>query len=165
MPSEFCIGRLVGNNIRTDWGWVVIFIRSHLSVALVTVSLLALSSCGRSPGLLSEDRPPTDGTIVVYRVHIEQGKITFTGETTLPDGACIRTQLLSDDDAVTWWPSDACVEIHDGGWEISAPLGANGAPEEMDASAEYVLHAWAQDAPSIIARFSFDLAGPAAPES
>ncbi|MBN1310425.1 MAG: hypothetical protein JXB30_03325 [Anaerolineae bacterium] len=139
--------------------------RKQSAIVSVLISLLALSSCMPAQDAQPEAQPSIDGTITVHRVRIEQTSITFTGETTLPDGTCIQTQLLADDSPVTWWPLETCVEAHNGAWEISVPFGVNDAPGEMDSSAQYVLHVWAQDAPSSTAWFSFDLSGPPIPDS
>jgi hypothetical protein len=132
---------------------------------LVLMCLLALSGCAQSQTAQPEVPSPVDGTIAIRGVHIEQGSISFTGETTLPDGACIQTQLQADNDEVTWWPSDACVNVHSGTWEIRVQLGVDGAPDEMNSSAQYIMRAWSRDTPSILATFNFDLTGPPVPGS
>ncbi|MFO7919146.1 MAG: hypothetical protein R6V13_13840 [Anaerolineae bacterium] len=100
-----------------------------------------------------------DLQIVRVRVAREEGEMTVRGETSLPDGACIQTELLVDDEAASWWPDTACAEVEDGEWKMEAslpPAGLAGTPQAM-----YVVRATAEGYPELeAARFPFDLYGP-----
>jgi hypothetical protein len=111
--------------------------------------------------LLPTGTESAEGSITIQSVHAERGEITFSGQSTLSQGTCLRTQLFADGTQVAWWPADACANVQDGAWEIAVPL-----PEEgLDPSVQYVLHVRQQGAPSVEAKFPFDSTGPPTPES
>jgi hypothetical protein len=117
--------------------------------------------------LASPRQRETDASLQIGRVRVadKERQITVWGETSLPDGACIQTELLVDDEAASWWPDTACAEVQDGGWELDVPLppaGTPGATDPDEASpVMYVMHATAEGYPEIeAARFPFDLYGP-----
>jgi hypothetical protein len=56
------------------------------------------------------------------------------------------------------------VPVQNGVWRLSVLLGQNGAPAELDATAQYMLRAYQQNGPSIVAVFPFDLVGPPKPD-
>lgn len=84
----------------------------------------------------------------------------FRGRTTLPNNACIQTQLLADGKPVDWWPVDECASLWRGHWRMIAPLYAKGAPGKLTPGVTYTLRAWQRDAPATEAVKEFaDLAG------
>jgi hypothetical protein len=94
-------------------------------------------------------------------VHINSGRIVFTGQSTLPEGTCLQTQLFANESPVTWWPKDTCAVVQDGRWRLVVLLGAGGAPGELDPAFDYTLRTWQRDDPSIEAEiFWFELRGP-----
>ena len=83
-------------------------------------------------------------------------EITFSGTTTLPEGACLLSELTQDGDLVPWWPGDACTPVSEPTWEINVFL-----TEPLDEGAQYRLRAWWDDDPQGVADvFYFDLASP-----
>jgi hypothetical protein len=117
--------------------------------------------------LASPSQAATDASLRVVHVRVahEEEKVTVWGEASLPDGTCIQTQLLLNDEVVSWWPSGACAQVQDGGWEMDVSLPPAGAPDGGDfdeaSQAMYVLRATAEEYPEIeAARFPLDLYGP-----
>ena len=105
--------------------------------------------------------------ITIRGVHIQdKSDVGLRGESALPDGTCILTQLYEDDRPLDWWPSERCALVKDGRWEIQVRLSEEqGAPEDLSETAMYILRAWQKDDPAIEAQyFPFDLQGPP-PES
>jgi hypothetical protein len=99
-------------------------------------------------------------------VYVSSTRIVFSGQSSLPEGSCLHTQLLADREPVTWWPDETCATVDaDGAWEIAVELGAADAPTRSDPTLYYVLRAWCPDNPSSPVQFWFDLAGPPAPYS
>jgi len=135
--------------------------KQQRSVRLWMMGLLAtslfLAACG-VPGPAQEQ----GGTIATERVQVASGShIAFEGRSSLPGGTCLLTELAADGAAVSWWPAGQCVEVEDGRWEVSVPLGERGAPEALSEEKQYVLRVWARDDPSVQATpFWFDLSGP-----
>jgi hypothetical protein len=103
--------------------------------------------------------------IWIKNVSVQQGdKIELSGTTTLPDGNCVYTQLSSDGEAVDWWPVGKCFPITSPDWIFSIPLGEDGAPEDLDREAAYMINIWWPGAPEATkAEFPFDLTAPPAP--
>jgi hypothetical protein len=125
--------------------------------AIALIAALGLTGCS----LLA---PEASGNITIESVQVVSGQVIFTGQSTLPNGTCLQTQLFADGEPKAWWPSESCVPVHDGAWQIVVPLDGEGAPGKLDPAVQYMLRAWAQDNPSIEAVFWFDLAGPPTPE-
>jgi len=125
--------------------------------AMALSAALGMTSCS----ILA---PKAGGNITTESVQVVSGQVIFTGQSTLPDGTYVQTQLFADGEPETWWPSESCVPVQDGAWRIAVPLSEEGAPDELDPAVQYMLRAWAQDDPSIEAVFWFDLTGPPTPE-
>ena len=129
---------------------------------ILALTVLSLACCGGT------ETPDAAGLgvadeIQVRSVRVEAGQaISVSGRSTLPEDACIHTQLHADGTPVDWWPDDQCATIEDADWEITVPLGQAGAPEELDPAVEYVVRAWREGAPTVETRFPFDLAPPPA---
>ena len=121
--------------------------------AMALSAALGMTSCSVLP-------PKAGGNITIESVQVVSGQVIFTGQSTLPDGTYVQTQLFADGGPETWWPSDSGVPVQDGVWRIAVPLGEEEAPGELDPAVQYMLRAWAQDNPSIEVAFWFDLAGP-----
>ena len=88
----------------------------------------------------------------------------MSGQTTIPYGECVQTELLADGKPVDWWPKDKCIQVGGNSWEFLAALGKNGAPERLDPNKSYAIHAWWPQKPDTAStRFPFDLNGPKTP--
>jgi hypothetical protein len=137
----------------------------HLRPILQTAGLIAallLSAACRAQVTTQE---PLDSIVVENVEVVPLGHIEFDGQTTLPDGACLLTQLSADETPETWWPADACAVIESGQWHITVPLGNNQAPQELSTEKQYVLQVWERGDSSVKAEpFWFDLSGPPEPE-
>jgi hypothetical protein len=104
-----------------------------------------------------------DELLVVGRVRVDPDQIVFHGSTLLPEGTCLLSQLYIDEKPAPWWPSDACIPVQKGEWEVCVPLGQEGAPDELDTLIQHKLRVWSQGDPSVESEFWFDLSGPPVP--
>ena len=109
-----------------------------------------------------EGQPPT-GRITIQSVEVSGKQVIARGKSTLPDGTCLGTELWAGGELQTWWPSDACAQVQEGAWQLTVPLGAGGAPKELDPTVQYMLRAYQPGGPNIVSVFPFDLAGPPTP--
>ncbi len=100
--------------------------------------------------------------VTVDQVQVNQGTgIYLSGRSTLPNGECIKTELLEDGKKANWWPVDACVTVDTGNWEMLVGLGRQGAPDHLNPGINYEIHAWWPKNPEqVTTRFPFDLTGP-----
>jgi uncharacterized lipoprotein YbaY len=140
---------------------------ARMVLTILFLNIILLSGCSRFA-------PPTPTTvpsnlaaqISIVSVQIEdQGNIFAGGDTSLPDEACIKTELLADGAAMAWWPRDFCAAASAGKWGILVPLGLNGAPQKLQKGVQYELRAWWPDTPEeTLTRFPFDLDGPLSPD-
>ena len=124
--------------------------------AMALSAALGMTSCS----ILA---PKVGGNITIESIRVVSGHVISTGQSTLPDGTYLKTQLFADGGPEAWWPPGSCVPVQDGMWRIVVPLSEEGAPGELDPAVQYMLRAWAQDNPPIEAVFWFDLAGPPTP--
>ncbi len=105
------------------------------------------------------------GSITIEEVEVKAGEqVVVRGRSTLPDGTCLGSELWADGENQPWWPGDACVPVENGAWQMVVRLGTGGVPAELDPSVQYMIRAYQQNGPNIVAVFPFDLAGPPAPE-
>ena len=130
---------------------------------IVVLPVLLLAACTR-PASISPVMTATSSMpgITVERVQVDQGAGVFvSGRSNLPNGECVKTELLANKKVVEWWPRDTCIEIDSYQWEMLAALGHNGSPERLDPNVEYEIHAWWPKNPAAVStRFPFDLNGP-----
>lgn len=150
-----------------------------LAVLPVLVILLLTSSCqfitGEAPAPVPEPAPtpiPKPGPapapslepgkkIGANRSAVKNGEfIEFSGISTLPDGTYLQTQLYVGDEPLSWWPTDKPVQVQNRMWEITVPLGENGAPKYLSMSTYYSFKVWEKDNPAVMAGSGFDLMGP-----
>jgi hypothetical protein len=88
------------------------------------------------------------------------------GGSTLPDGACILTQLYSDGILQDWWPSGTCSEVQNGGWLFIVDLADEEFTDVLPAGPEYSVVAWSRVDPAIKSpEFKFDIQPPSQTES
>jgi hypothetical protein len=150
-----------------------------LLIALIL--LLALSACGSTPSpvptptrlaLLTAtptevptngQTPVCDNCITITGVRIQPGWFTLVGESALPDGTCLQTQLYVEDEPLPWWPKETCVTVQDGMWQISVSLEESGAPYERPLEGGYTLVAWQKDRRIASAVFWIEYSGPPTP--
>ncbi len=136
-----------------------------LKTTLIAILLAAalLAACTR-PASTPPFTYPTRSApgVTVEQVQVDQGTgIYLSGRSTLPNGECIKTELLEDGKKANWWPADTCVTVDTGNWEMLVGLGREGAPEHLDPKNNYEIHAWWPKNPEkVTTRFPFDLTGP-----
>jgi hypothetical protein len=100
------------------------------------------------------------GRIDIQGVEVTATQVLIRGESTLPDGTCLRTELWADGVLQTWWPADACATVRQGGWQLSVPLGTGRA---LQPGVQYVVRTYGPSGPKVIDTFPFDLDGPPTP--
>lgn len=101
------------------------------------------------------------GSITIEGVQVTAGeKVTVHGQTTLPDGTCLGSELWADGELQEWWPGQICVPVQGGAWQIAVRLGAGRVPADLDPSAQYMLRVYQQGGADIVAVFAFDLSAP-----
>jgi hypothetical protein len=112
-----------------------------------------------TPTVVSTGRPDR---IVISGVSVRyRDAIVIKGGSTLPDGSCILTRLLTEDEPVAWWPDQTCAEVRNGGWLLVVELTEEGVSRELSEDVEYVIAAWSKDDPAVEAEpFPLDLQPP-----
>jgi hypothetical protein len=109
--------------------------------------------------------PAPEGSITIEGVEVAAGEqIVVSGQSTLPDGTCLGSELWADGDLQAWWPGDACVPVEAGRWQMVVRLGRGEVPSQLNPLAQYMLRAYEQNGPDLVAVFAFDLGGPPTPE-
>jgi hypothetical protein len=104
------------------------------------------------------------GSITIEGVQVTAGEqVVVHGQSTLPGGTCLGSELWADGERQTWWPGDACVPVEGGTWQMTVRLGVGDVPSDLDRSAQYMLRVYQQNGPDIAAVFAFDLGGPPTP--
>jgi hypothetical protein len=138
-----------------------IFLKKAWFILLLTAGLLV--SCTRpasKPAVVyATDSAPR---VMIDKVQVNQGEgIYVSGRSTIPNGECVKTELLANTQSVDWWPRDICIAVDGGRWEILAGLGRSGAPERLDPSTAYELRAWwPKKQAETLTRFPFDIKAP-----
>jgi hypothetical protein len=145
------------------WGFGGKFMNRQLLLSCSLILLASLLvSCGAR--LESQEGSVPQGSITVEGVQVTAGEqIAVQGQSTLPDGTCLGSELRADGELQTWWPGDTCVAVEGGAWQMVVSLGASGIPAQLDPSAEYVLRVFQQNSTDVVTVFAFDLAGPPIP--
>jgi hypothetical protein len=71
----------------------------------------------------------------------EDGSITITGETPIPDQNCVFPLLYSREGLVESFPAGECVQVAEGQWllEVTAPPGSGGIQLEEDQSYQIIV--------------------------
>jgi hypothetical protein len=131
-----------------------------MRISLLLVLALLTTACLAS----QPETEPTAGVVDVDKVQSTGDRLTFSGTTTLPDGACLNTSLLADEALFPDWPVD-CVRPTRGVWRLEVLLGEQGGPPRLNRAAQYRFHVWLQDQPAVQDVLPFDLAGPPTPVS
>ncbi len=138
--------------------------------------VLAISSLASCSGVLPTPPPPPATTtfaggadprsqeaISVGPVRVfSSDYLNFRGETKLPDGTPLTSQLYENGQAVPWWPAVLPIITNNGTWEARVTLGINGAPAKLAVGPQYLFKIWQVTDPSVQGLFSFDLVGPPA---
>ena len=129
---------------------------SSLSFLLLIPLMLLAAGCQSQ-----EPQPEvtiTSGSITIDSFQVIPGShISITGVTDLPDRICLQTQFYENDQPVSWWPADDCIQVSNGTWQVNISLGKGDIPDELSQQASYSFEIWMQNNPSIKADpFSFD---------
>ena len=109
----------------------------------------------------AEEEGSPGGDIAIEGVTVSDAQVVVHGKSTLPEGACVSTELWADGVPLPWWPVDACAPVRQGTWELVVPLEAG---QALQPSVQYVVRAYQPGGPNIVATFPFDLDAPPAPE-
>ena len=132
-------------------------------VVFVTLLVMGLlSGCLAAPTPTLETEAPVAYQIKVLDVVVEPGvKVELSGNTSLPEGNCVYTQLVQNNTAVEWWPVGKCFPVAPPDWAFSIPLAVEGAPQTLEPDVDYCIRVWWPGAPSItLAEYHFDLSEP-----
>lgn len=116
----------------------------------------ALEACPRPTG----ESPVAERRISVQGVEVSAGSVIIRGESVLPAGACVSTELWADGRLQSWWPVDACASSAEGMWElvVAVPEG-----EALRPGVSYMLRAFERGGPNTVATFPFDVDPPPTP--
>jgi len=130
-----------------------------LAVSSAFLAAGLLSGCLAVPTPTLEKEALIVQQIQVLDVVVEPGvKVELMGNTDLPEGNCVYTQLVQDSTAVAWWPVGKCFPVTPPDWVFSIPLGVEGAPQNLEPDAEYCIRVWWPGAPSVtFAEYHFNL--------
>jgi hypothetical protein len=63
--------------------------------------------------------------------------VVVSGSTTLPNEACIQTELYANASLVSWWPTAQCASVRDGRWVLAFERPALG--EQAPPGARYTV--------------------------
>jgi hypothetical protein len=122
-------------------------------------------ACDKRLVFVPPDGHVPQGGITIEGVQVTEGEgIAVHGQSTLPDGTCLGSELWADGELQAWWPGETCVPVQNGVWQMIVRLGSHGVPAQLEPSAQYMLRVYQQNGPDIVSVFAFDLAGPPAPE-
>ncbi|MCL6431136.1 MAG: hypothetical protein K6V36_09795 [Anaerolineae bacterium] len=116
----------------------------------------ALQACPAS----ADEKPIAERRISVRGVEVSRTSVVIRGESDLPAGACVSTELWADGTLQSWWPLDACASIEEGAWELVVPVPES---EALRSGVRYMLRAFEKGGPNIVATFPFDLDPPPTP--
>jgi len=105
---------------------------------------------------------PSSDRITIEVVEVAASQVVVRGQSSLPDGACVSTELWADGAPQAWWPADACARVMQGAWELVVPLGAG---QALQPGVQYMVRAYQPGGPNIVATFPFDLNAPPSPPS
>jgi hypothetical protein len=105
----------------------------------------------------------TTGNISIEQVQVTAGeRIVVHGRSSIPEEACLKTELWANGAQQTWWPVDYCVPVAKGEWRLVVPLATGSRPTELNPLADYLVRAVVEGRADVEAEFPFDLAGPPA---
>lgn len=91
--------------------------------------------------------------------------VEIRGEANLLTGQCLYTQLYLEEVLLDWWPVGKCFPVTEPEWQLSIPLGTEGAPEDLAPEGQYRLRVWWPGAPErVVDEFYFDLTPPPSEE-
>lgn len=65
--------------------------------------------------------------------------VRFSGNSTLPEGTILFSQLYEDSKPSVWWPVNQPIIVGNSFWTIITPLGVNGSPDTIVPGHDYYL--------------------------
>jgi hypothetical protein len=146
--------------------------KKWLIIVAVIMSIFAISLAEACVKTVEEDNEkiPENADIgeqiTANNVQITNGEyLLFSGYSKLPEHTRLQTQLYVNGQPEEWWPADRYVEVSNRQWNITVPLGKDGAPQALSVGSEYVFKVWQKDNPSVSATLPFDLNPPPSLES
>jgi hypothetical protein len=122
-------------------------------LGLTLIGAVALAACAGG-GVT-----PAAGQIDADQLATDTRRLTVSGTTTLPDDACLLTQLMIGQSLAPDWPTECVTPAH-GAWRLSVALGEKGQPPALTPGVAYELLVWLRDHPEVGDRLPFDLDGP-----
>jgi hypothetical protein len=128
--------------------------RWPISAAIMTVVVMLAACSGGNSADTPLTTPPVYGgptralSIETTRLYATDF-LYFEGESTLPEGTALQSQLSQNGEVLGWWPSQTPILVEDGRWEIKASLGVGGAPSRLQTAMEYDFRVWEASDPSV----------------
>jgi hypothetical protein len=104
---------------------------------------------------------PPAGDITIEGVQVTSAQVVVRGSSTLPDEACLNSELLAGGTPETWWPGDHCARIQQGEWELLIPLESE---QALQPDVQYTVRVFLPGGPNIVSTFLFDLDSPPTPQ-
>ena len=143
---------------------------TKLIVLLMTIVILLSSGCTltnatQTPSVeelaAAPDNhgSPSNSYITIGGITASDSEIGIRGKSSLQNGACINTELWSDDTKLSWWPDEKCITVNQGIWELTVPLIS----EKLKPDVQYVVHAYQPGSHQSDVTFAFDISGPQIP--
>lgn len=129
------------------------------NVAVILLLALGLVSCT----MCIQDAANDKITICAVQV-VPSRQIVVRGESALPNGTCLHTQLFTDRKAEPWWPTFSCASVQDGAWQMLVPLGCGRAPDNLDRTLQYTVSAWVRGDPAAQSLLEVDWVEPSPPD-
>ena len=102
---------------------------------------------------------PSNSYITIGSITASDSEIKIHGKSSLQNGACINTELWSNDTKLPWWPDGKCITVNQGIWELTVPLIS----EKLKPDVQYVVHAYQPGSQQNDVTLAFDISGPQMP--
>jgi hypothetical protein len=130
-----------------------------MKIITLVMMLLLISSCSASVDAPQSSNEPSGKSVVIEGVTVSTTQISLHGKSSLPDTACIKTELLAEGSALSWWPVDKCVKVSQGTWTLNVPLEG----KSLQTGTQYVIQAYQKGNQNPDAIFAFGTSGPPQP--
>lgn len=141
---------------------------AKLIILLMTIVILLSAGCmltntTQTPSAeelaAAPDQHGSPSNSSIGGITASDSEIRIHGKSSLQNGACINTELWSNDTKLAWWPDGKCITVNQAIWEFTVPL----ASEKLKPDVQYVVHAYQHGSHQNDVTFTFDLSGPQTP--
>ena len=144
---------------------------AKLIALCMTIVVLLCAGCGKSTNVAktpsadelaaAPDKQglPSNSYITIGGITASDSEIRIHGKSNLQNGACINTELWSNDTKLPWWPDGKCITVNQGIWELTVPLVS----EKLKPDVQYVVYAYQPGSQQNDVTLAFDISGPQMP--